>query len=168
MIFLFEILRIEKSVCCHWGNNSVYLLNFVIPPNFWTFLYLILDPTCPGEKLDIHFLHFLEHNARAGNLGSNCWSTTASDLEVGRLHEEGGILLELLSDWKVKDVSRSEGPLWWRFWHLMHNLMVWGVLSMPWGSSGMGFLEQRVQCDVGVCLCWQVIRSDSLVLLSID
>ena len=33
----------------------------------------ILNPTWPREKLDIKCLHFLEHNARAGNLGSNCF-----------------------------------------------------------------------------------------------
>ena len=35
MTFLFEMLRIEKSICWHWGNSTVYLLNFVILPNFW-------------------------------------------------------------------------------------------------------------------------------------
>lgn len=71
MNFLFEILRLER----HWGNNIVLFIEFCDHPKFLNIplphiKIFILDPTCPSEKLDIHFLHFLKHNARAGNLGS--------------------------------------------------------------------------------------------------
>lgn len=61
-------------------------------------IFILLNPTRPREKVEIQFLHFLEHNAQAGNLGSTNELQLLNTFICKSVPEEGGILQALLSD----------------------------------------------------------------------